>query len=466
MKKYALILAGGKGTRLWPLSRANHPKQFIDFINGQSLFQLTITRLLGFFKASDIYFITQSDYEFTVKNQIDQIKGLNSLKKKVLKNNLVFEPSSKNTLAAITLGMRYIQQHNRLSDKDLFYVFASDHVIEPINKFKQALKQAQDIAIQDKIVIFGVKPKYPKQGYGYVLVKDKFANGYLVEKFVEKPSLTRAKQLLKKHAYWNAGIFCFNKKHFIKELQKNSPKLYRLYKTSLKKMQQDFKRLESISIDYAIMQKTKDIALVKFDLNWSDLGSWDSFIEFYKKDKGNVSIGKAEFINSKGCFARSEKRLISFVGINDVIAIDSSDALLIVKKGNSDKVKELTMQVERKGLTHSKESLTVHRPWGYYTVLHEQKHYKVKEIGIYPKKAISLQTHKYRSEHWNVVEGELIVFINRKRKKVIRNQSVFVGKNTKHKVYNPGKKTSRIIEVQIGSYVGEDDIKRFDKYRA
>ncbi|MDP8259962.1 MAG: mannose-1-phosphate guanylyltransferase/mannose-6-phosphate isomerase [Candidatus Gygaella obscura] len=466
MNKYALVLAGGKGARLWPLSRANYPKQFIDFINEQSLFQLTIIRLLSFFKASDIYFISQDDYEFTIKNQIDQIKGLDSIKKKTLKNNLIFEPCAKNTLAAISLGIRHIQEHKNLAEKDLFYVFPSDHVIEPAFKFKKALKQAIDTAGKDKIVIFGIKPKSPKQGYGYVLTRGRFDKGYLVERFVEKPSLSKAKALLKKNAYWNSGIFCFNKNHFLKELQKNAPKLHRLYKCSLKKMQQDFDKLESISIDYAIMQKSKDIVLVRFDLNWSDLGSWDSFIEFYKKDKGNVSIGRAEFIDSRGCFARSDKRLISFVGINDAIVVDSSDVVLIVKKGYSDKVKELTSQVEKKGLTHFKDSLTVHRPWGYYTVLHEEPHYKVKEIGIYPKKAISLQTHKYRSEHWNVVEGELIVFVAGKKKKIRLNQSVFVSKSTKHKVYNPGKKISKIIEVQIGTYVGEDDIKRFDKYKA
>jgi mannose-1-phosphate guanylyltransferase/mannose-6-phosphate isomerase len=242
------------------------------------------------------------------------------------------------------------------------------------------------------------------------------------------------------------------------------PDMYKYYALQYAEMLKRFKDIPANSIDYGVMQKTSHAALVKFEPRWTDLGSWDSFLQYYDEGKGNLKIGSGEFIESQGCFTYSKNRLVCMVGLKDVVAIDSSDALLLVKRGDSDKVKDLVAHINSKGLLHSKDGATVYRPWGYYTILHEAKGYKVKEIGIYPKKSLSLQKHQYRSEHWNVVEGSMNVFIGGREINLLRNESVFVPKNIRHKIYNPTNKISKIIEVQIGGYLGEDDIVRFDKY--
>lgn len=473
MEKIALILAGGKGTRLWPLSRENYPKQFVEFKDGLSLFQLTLKRISECFPPENIFIVSQDNYKFTLHNQIEFLPGLSNRIAASLKRNLIFEPASKNTLPAVLLSIKFIEQAQDSSprlrqaqnDSGLIYVFPSDHIIEPVSAFKKYIKQADALADKNKLVVFGVEPNSPKQGYGYVLTKNKFHTGFLVDKFVEKPSLNKAKALLNKGAFWNAGIFCFNKGTFLRELAVFQPQIYRRYNFPYQRFKREFKTLPNISLDYGIMQKTKNAALVKFDLKWSDLGSWDSYLQFHSDTKRNFKIGKAEFINSKNCFTLSRNRLICVLGLNDVIAIDSSDALLLIKKGSTDNVKELVSIIDKKGYLHSKDGATVYRPWGYYTVVYEAKNYKVKEIGIYPKKSLSLQRHKYRSEHWNIVEGEVGVLLEDKEKQARKNESVFVPQAAKHRIYNPTNRLAKIIEVQIGSYVGEDDIKRFSKYK-
>jgi mannose-1-phosphate guanylyltransferase/mannose-6-phosphate isomerase len=464
MKKAVFVLAGGRGSRLWPLSRQNYPKQFVEFKEGLSLFQLTIQRLLSIFHACDIFILSQENYKFTIYNQIELLPELRNTLKNSLKDNVIFEPREKSTLPAILLATKYIEVTRKLKDQDLFYVFPSDHVIEPISKFKICLKDAEELAEKDKIVVFGVTLKFPQEGYGYVMAKKRYSSGFLVEKFIEKPRLSQARKLLDKGALCNAGIFCFNKRTLLEELKAFCPSIFKYYALSLSDFLQRFKNIPAISIDYGIMQKTKKAALVKFKAKWTDLGSWDSFLKFYTHRDKNFKVGKAEFLDSRNCFSYSKNRLICLVGLKDVLAIDSADALLLVRKGYSHKIKELVSLLDKKGYPQSRESSTVYRPWGYYTLLHEEKGYKVKEIGIYPKKSISLQKHKYRSEHWNVVRGEAVVSIDRRQVKVRRNESMFVPRNTRHKVYNATDKIVKIIEVQIGSYLAEDDIRRFSDY--
>ncbi|MBN2119858.1 MAG: mannose-1-phosphate guanylyltransferase/mannose-6-phosphate isomerase [Candidatus Omnitrophica bacterium] len=456
MKKIALILAGGKGTRLWPLSRENYPKQFVEFKEGKSLFQLTLRRMLSCFKSGDIYIVSSEKYKFTIFNQIDFLKSVPKRSRRALKQNLIFEPAPKNTAPSILFSIKYLEQQRGVNYNPIFYVFPSDHIIEPVVKFRKYLKKAERLAKAGRVVVFGVPCKYPKEGYGYILAgKDNS-----VAKFVEKPSLKKAKSLLARGAFWNSGIFCFSKNVFLKELSKFKPQIYKFYKFDLDSLRESFTRVPKDSIDYAIMQKTKTASYIKFDLTWSDLGSWDSFLSLYP----DLKIGKVESLDSKDCFVYSKSRLVSLVGLRDLVIVDSPDSLLVVKKGLSDRVKELVEILNKKKEPAIKDSLTVYRPWGYYTILHEEKGYKVKEIGVYPKKYISLQRHRFRSEHWNVVEGKAQIILGKKKTGVNKNESVFVPKGKLHKVYNPANNTLKIIEVQIGKYLGEDDIRRFDSY--
>jgi len=456
----AILLAGGKGTRLWPLSRENYPKQFVEFIDAESLFQLTVKRLLKCFRAKDIITVTSLSYKFHALNQIDNLSGVNNQIKSQLKKNIIIEPYPKSTAPAVMLVIKSQVKFN----EEVFFVFPSDHIIKPVSKFIKALKKAEQLANKGYMVVFGVKPTSASPGYGYVLKGERILKGYRISKFVEKPSKGKIKKLLEKKAYWNAGIFAFRGKVFLSELKEHSFDIFKYTLKSYPDLLSDFVKCPSRSIDYAIMQKTKQAALVEFDVKWSDLGSWESVMSYFSSGNTNFSIGDAEFFDSNGCFSFSKDKLISFLGVKDILAIESSDSILIMKKGHSDRVKELTQYLSKRKIPHTKESLTVYRPWGYYTVLKEKENYKVKEIGVYPKKFVSLQRHRFRSEHWNVVEGRAKIRLGNKEITVKENESVFVPKGIKHRIYNPSGRMLKIIEVQIGSYLGEDDIERFDTY--
>ena len=462
--KIAIILVGGKGARLWPISRENYPKQFAEFREGLSLFQLTIGRTLKFFKDQNIYILSGENYKFTVFNQIDAIPDLTVSEKQVLKNNFIFEPCARNTAPALLLGLKYLETFKKCDGNSIFYTFPSDQVIEPDKGMGKYLDQAGSLARSDKIVLFGVKLKVPKQDFGYITKGQKISKGFLVKKFVEKPSLAMVKTLMKKGALGNAGIFCFKKDVFIQELKQFKPQIGKYDDLSFKELSAQFNNIPSDSIDYAVIQKSQKSAVIEFDLNWADLGDWDSFLEYHHNNDNNFSIGKSEFIECKGCFTYSKDRIVSLIGVEDTIVVDSPDALLVVKKGFSDKVKNLADILNQKDEPVIKDSTTVYRPWGYYTILKEGPGYKVKRIAVYPGKSLSLQKHKHRSEHWNVVEGRGIITIGKKQFPIKRNESIYVPKGEKHKLYNPTKENLAIIEVQIGNYLGEDDIIRFDKY--
>ncbi len=463
--KVALILAGGKGTRLWPLSRENHPKQFVEFKDGMSLFQLSLKRALACFDHRSIFVITSEHYRFTLINQIEFMPGLTAAQRTSLKEQLIYEPMARSTLPSILLAMKFIEEKRALGPDDLLYVYPSDHMISPLSAFMRCMSAAATLAAKEKIVVFGVKPTSPKDGYGYVLAKKRLAPGFLVDRFVEKPDAAKAKALIRSGAYWNAGIFCFSRKVFYEDLAEFRPKIAAFAAMKYAQMAKAFSRIPVDSIDYGILQNSRRVALVEFNLEWSDLGSWDSFLDFHCKSEGcNFNIGNAEFMDANNCFVYSRNRLVSVLGVDNLIAIDAPDALLLVKKGSSNKVKDMVAHIAHKGWGHTKDGTTVYRPWGYYTILHEGPGYKVKEIGIYPKKSVALQKHRHRSEHWNVVEGSVQVTVDGKNSRAAKNESIYVARGKKHRIHNPTQKTAKIIEVQIGNYLGEDDIIRYDSY--
>jgi mannose-1-phosphate guanylyltransferase/mannose-6-phosphate isomerase len=428
---------------------------------------MTLSRTLAVSDASQIVIVSGEPYRFIIKNQIDMMKDLTAVQKKVLKSALVLEPCPKNTLPAILLGMKFIEQNRSFDDDDLLYVFPSDHIIEPVSKFVSSLKKGAAAAQDDRLVVFGIVPDRPHEGYGYIVPATKAkGDAVSVERFTEKPDRAKAQALLKQGAMWNAGIFCFKKSAFLAELAAHQSVLADFYCESFEGMLADFPACVKDSIDYAIMQKTDRASVVAFEPAWSDLGSWDSLLEFFSDGTKNFSYGRSALIESKDCLTYSKDRVVAGVGLQDLIIVDSPDAILVIKKGESDKVKQLVEKLEKEKAPEVEHSPTVYRPWGYYTILEERKGYKVKEIGVYPGRAMSLQKHSHRSEHWNIVEGKAQITIGEDVIVRSKNESVYVPKGTKHKIANPYKETVRMIEVQIGDYLGEDDIVRFEQYDA
>lgn len=459
-----IILAGGSGTRLWPASRKNFPKQFLKISlldkKEESFFQKTLRRLLSY--GTEIFIVTNEKHRFYVLNQTDEVL-------KELKNtgtvDIVLEPVQRNTAPAIALGIKYALE-KKASPREIFFVCPSDHLIHPDEKFLSYIKQAEDTAKKGYIVTFGIKPLRAETGYGYI--KANIQSGikpfYEVESFVEKPDTETAKKYFEEGCYfWNSGIFVFRADVMIEELNKYSPELGKILKKPYQKITKDFQNLPDISIDYAVMEKTDRAVLIPLDIFWSDIGSWESFYEILDKDeKGNAIMAEALNIDTEGSLIVGDKRLIATIGLKDIVVVETEDALLIARKGECQKVKEVVKILSEKAYPQVEEHLTVYRPWGSYTLLEKGLRYKIKKITVNPGQTLSLQMHHHRSEHWVVVKGTAKVRIGDSEQFVHENESVYVPKSTLHRLENPGKVPLEIIEVQVGEYVEEDDIKRFE----
>lgn len=456
----AIVLAGGSGTRLWPLSRYGLPKQFAPIHQGKSLLLRTVERLCDYLKYEDIYVITNEDYKFHV---IEELKKVS----KDLENNLILEPIGRNTAAAIALCLKFCIEKLGCRPNEPIFVSPSDHIIEPIKKFTENLMLCEKLSSYGKIVTFGIKPREPNTGYGYIK-KGKSIKGingaFEVEKFVEKPDIQTAQKYLKSGLYyWNSGMFCFTIDTMLNEFRSHAPEIYKKMSLKYEKMQNDFKNMPNISIDYAVMEKSSKAAVLEVDILWSDLGSWDSIEEIEAKDEnGNIRFGNVVEINSKNSIFYASERLVSAVDIEDMIIVDTKDALLVAKKGSSQKVKDMVNILKKRNAKEVIEHAAVYRPWGSYITLEEGPRYKIKKITVKPGEKLSMQMHHHRSEHWIVVSGIAKVTNGDTVKLIHENESTFVPKSVKHRLENPGKVTLEIIEVQNGEYVGEDDIIRFD----
>lgn len=450
-----IILCGGSGTRLWPVSRERFPKQFVKINHERySLFQETFLRALKITKLNNIYIVTNSKYRFLVLGELEEL-GQNLDKK-----NIISEPDSKNTLPAIYSGVYEISKHGI----DDVLVMPSDHFISDSDKFADIVKDSLQLS-KNYLVTFGVKPTNPNTGYGYISAHRKILNGFFVDEFKEKPDKETAKKYIRDNYYWNAGIFMFNSKLFINEVKEKNKEIYDAFASS-KNINEAYDNInESISIDYGILEKSDKITLIPLDLEWSDLGSFESLYNNSTKDKNNNIINTENItLNSKGNYVISDNRkLISLVGIQNTIIIDNKDALLISKRSNADKVKEITKILKKNSDERLKYHIQDYRPWGYYTVLEEMKNiYKIKRIHVYKGKKLSLQSHKFRSEHWVVVRGIARVTIDQEVTDVVSGESIFIRAGQKHRLENTTNDLLEIIEVQMGSYLGEDDIVRYE----
>ena len=473
----SIILAGGSGTRLFPLSRKGLPKQFLKIGSKESLFQKTIKRNLLTVNPEDLIIITNEAYRFHIEEQ------LNELDKSLLTScHIIFEPIGRNTAPAIALSIKFLLEKVGIPEDEVLFVCPSDHVISPDEKVAEYMKQAEKVSKQGFIVTFGVKPTKPETGYGYIEADTNKSfevleeqTVYRVKRFHEKPNLEVAKKyLVSGNYYWNSGMFAFTIKTILKELEKYAPEIYKNIKNkSFEEVISNFNFMPDISIDYAVMEKTDRAVVLPLQIKWSDVGSWDAIYELMEKDeKGNVISGNVINVDTKNCLILGNKRIVSTIGIEDLIIVETDDVLLITKKGEGQKVKEIVKNLKKvKEFKHLTEyHTTVYRPWGSYTELEKGERYRIKRITVKPGEALSLQLHYHRSEHWIVVKGTAKVVLedkdgNLKEYFVHENESIYVPKTTKHRLINPGKVPLELIEVQVGEYVEEDDIVRFeDKY--
>jgi mannose-1-phosphate guanylyltransferase/mannose-6-phosphate isomerase len=445
-----LILAGGKGTRLWPLSRELMPKQFTKIFDSYSLFQKTVERALLFSKPKEIYVVTNKEYKFRVLDDLREI-GI-----ELSEENILLEPVGKNTLPAIYWGIKTIQEDY---GKSKVAVLPSDHLIDANENYIEAFSNGEKLA-GEHLVTFGIKPTKPHTGYGYIKPGKALEGGFKVDEFKEKPDFETAKKYVEKGYFWNSGMFLFDSELFIEEVKKLAPEVYKAFEES-NTIEEAYEKIHDVSVDYGIMEKTNKAAVVPLDTYWNDLGSFDAIYEVFKKDEnGNAVKGEHIGIESQDNLIMTE-RLTATVGVKDLIIIDTGDALLVAQRGEAQKVKKVYNILKERNDQRAIVHRTAYRPWGSYTVLEDGEGYKIKRITVLPKRRLSLQRHYHRSEHWVVVSGTARVIVGDKEILLRPGESTFIPAGVKHRLENPGLIPLEVIEVQIGQYLGEDDIERF-----
>jgi len=443
-----LILAGGSGTRLFPLSREKYPKQFLRLFDGQSLFQKCLSRAQLFSSQDEIYVIAGADLRYIIRDQADEI-GCSC--------RFIEEPLQKNTLPAIYYGLSTIAQE---SGHGTVAVFPSDHLINYHDPaYREAILSAERLA-KEYLVVFGVPATGPNTGYGYIKPGVAVNGGFRVDAFIEKPDLKSAERCCNAGFLWNSGMFVFETGLFLSECRRLAPDLVEAFTHP---PEEAFKLAPERSIDYGIMEKTDRAVVVPFATgHWNDLGTFDAiYAEFGKNGEANAVQGQHIGIDSSNNLVIGE-RLIATIGVNDFAIIETKDVILIAPRDRSQDVKKIVEHLRKTGDTRAEFHTTVHRPWGSYTRLEDGKSYTIKRITVPPKKRLSLQLHHHRSEHWIVVSGTAKVTIDGKISLIQRGESTFVPIGSKHRLENPGHIPLELIEVQIGEYIGEDDITRLD----
>ena len=457
-----IVLCGGSGTRLWPLSRKLYPKQFINLVNETTLFQETILRLPE--NLDDPLIICNEEHRFIAAEQLRQINKKSKC--------IILEPEGKNTAPAIALAAIHELKNNH--DPTLL-ILSADHIIENIDDFHHSIEIAKSLANKDKLVTFGAEANNPDTGYGYIEVTNSDSKDYFdIKSFVEKPNEVVAKKFLELGNYfWNTGMFVFKASVFLNELKKFEPNIFNYCSKSIQKqyIDNDFIRINenifsnctSKSIDYAVMEKTTQGVMVPLNSKWSDVGSWSRLLEAKEKDKdGNFFDGDIIFDDVKNSFVKSTNRLVSVLGVSDLVIIETKDSILVSNINQSKKISKIVSRLIDDKRSESNTHTKVYRPWGFFDCIESDKGFQVKKLQVNPYSKLSLQKHQYRSEHWVVISGEAIVTCGDKKFKLLENESTFIPKGEVHRLENKGKKLLEIIEIQTGSYLGEDDITRLE----
>ncbi len=463
-----VILAGGRGTRLWPLSRECHPKQFINLSgeNNFSLLQNTYLRLRGINNLSQPIIVCNHEHRFLVAEQMREIE--------IKPESIILEPVSRNTAPAIALAALKAQKDRSIDP--ILLILSADHIIENSENLKKAIKNGYGYAKDGRLITFGISPNYPETGYGYIESFEEISKTNKssdIKKFIEKPNKKLAEKLIKNKLYtWNSGIFLFKSSSIINELSSYFPEIVKACRESISGEVNDFEfqRIDSdkfkicpdISIDSAVMEKTILGTVTHLDAGWSDIGNWKTIWERSNKDKkGNSLNGKTMIKNSKNCYIKSENRLTVGLGIENIAIIETKDAVLVADMNSVQNIKGLVNELDEKEYKEGKNNTKTYRPWGAFTTIEENDKWKVKKIEIKSGARISLQLHNHRSEHWVVVSGVANVEIDGNLTKIKENESIYVPKKCKHRLSNLNKEPLVIIEIQSGSYLGEDDIIRF-----
>lgn len=455
---YGIILAGGSGSRLWPLSRELYPKQLLKLDGENSLLQSTFKRLNSFIDADNIVSITNIKHSHDVKFQLSEICG---------NPTVLAEPIAKNTAPAIAVSIEYLKQ---LKDQEeVVIIVPSDHLIKDFKGFENSVQTGMNAAKDGKIVTFGIQPTYPETGYGYIKTQNDTNGVFDVDCFIEKPDLpTAQKYLLEGNYFWNSGIFMAKVSTLLEELSQHANNIYEhlsLLNFSESKIikYRVFEEMPSISFDYAVMEKSNKIVLCKLQSDWSDLGSWQSLYDITPKDTdGNVLEGNTIVENVKNSFIYTDKKIVAAIGLEDVILINTEDAVLACKSDCSQRVKNIFEKLKKDDNKAHLIHKTVFRPWGWYTCLAEGQGYLTKVICVSPKQKLSVQSHNHRSEHWIVLEGQAKIILDDKDYYLESGQSIDIPVQAKHSLQNPYNTDLKIIEVQKGDYISEDDIIRYE----
>lgn len=457
-----VILAGGSGTRLWPLSRKQSPKQFLKLgSTNYTLLQNTVLRLKNL-ECDQPILICNEEHRFIAAEQMREI-GIDA--------TIILEPEGKNTAPAIALAALLLE---KTEPNQILLILAADHLIKDTAVFENAILDAVSLAEKNKLVTFGIVPLQPETGYGYIEKGTQFERGFKIQQFVEKPNRETAELYLESKKYlWNSGMFVFKANHYLNELEQYGTDILDNCRLSMIKTEYDkdfiridhdqFKNCRSESIDYAVMEKTSNAVVVELDAGWSDIGSWSALWEVSEQDhQGNVYQGDVISYKSSENYCYSEKRLVSLLGVNNMVIIDTQDAILIAAKDQVQEIKAIVDDLKSQDRGEISSHREVYRPWGKYDCIDQSERYQVKRITVKPGQKLSTQMHHHRAEHWIVVSGTAKVSKGAETFLLTENQSVYIPVGEVHALENPGKLPLELIEVQSGSYLGEDDIIRFD----
>jgi len=447
-------MAGGSGTRLWPLSRTHYPKQFLKLAGmDKSIFQMTIERCLLMGSIEDLYLVTSKDYHHLVQGQIEE------LGESIPQDQILLEPEPKNTLPAIMYAVKAI----RKKGDDICAVFASDHVIDHPQVLADTILGAQALA-EKGFVCFGITPTSPETGFGYIKPGKSVQSGYEVDEFKEKPDYETAKAYVEAGYLWNSGMFLFCSEQFYNAVQRFNPDVFNAFKND--DVAKCFDETPSISVDYGLIEKMDTVYCAPLSMEWNDIGNFTTFYDRYdtkQDDNGNVYFNDEIMLDSSNNLVYSEgDKAVAMIGISDIVVVDQKDALLICKRDQSPRVKDVVDALKARKDPRADYHLTVYKPWGSYTILEDDKFYKVKRLTVLPGKRLSYQMHYHRNEHWIIASGTANVVIDGEEKIVRTGESIYIRSGEKHRLINSGNLLLEVIEVQNGQYLGEDDIVRFE----